>query len=179
MKIRFATLDDVPTFVEMGRKFHANTRFSVYDYNPGRVGLQLRAAIETGQNRNGTHCFFVAEDSQGQSIGGLIGCMEQHFFSEQMVASVIHYDVLPEKRMGGTGLRLLMAFRKWAENRGAFELNAGVNSGTDLDKMDRFLRKLGFKQTGGNYSLALAAQSSSISPNIISTASTATEKINA
>jgi len=45
--------------------------------------------------------------------------------------------------------------------------------------MDRFLRKLGFKPTGGNYSLALAAQSSSVSPNIISTTSTATEKINA
>jgi len=179
MKIRFATLEDVPVFVDMGRKFHSLTRFGVYDYNAERVAQQLSAAIETGQNRNGTHCFFVAEDSQGQPVGGLIGCMEQHFFSEQMVASVIHYDVLPEKRMGGAGLRLLMAFRKWAENRGAVELNAGVNSGTDLDKMDRFLRKLGFKQTGGNYSLALAAQSSSISSKTIPTTSILTEKINA
>lgn len=136
------------------------TRFAAYDYNPERVALQLRAAIETGQNRNGTHCFFVAEDSHGQPVGGLIGCVERHFFSEQLVASVVHYDVLPEKRMSGAGLRLLMAFRKWAENRGAVELNAGVNSGTDLEKMDRFLRKLGFQQTGGNYSLALTAPSS-------------------
>ena len=179
MKIRFATLEDVPGFVEMSRKFHALTRFAAYDYNSERVAQQLRATIETGQNKNGTHCFFVVEESQGLPIGGLIGCVEQHFFSEQLVASVIHYDVLPEKRMGGAGLRLLMAFRKWAENRGAFELNAGVNSGTDLDKMDRFLRKLGFKQTGGNYSLALAAPSSSISSNTIPTTSTPTEKINA
>ncbi len=157
MKIRFATLNDVPAFVELGRDFHALTRFAAYDYNPDRVAQQLHAAIETGQNRNGTHCFFVAEDSQGNPIGGIIGCVERHFFSEQMVASVIHYDVLPEKRMGGAGLRLLTAFRKWAENRGAVELNAGVNSGTDMDKMDRFLRKLGFQQTGGNYSLALTA----------------------
>lgn len=84
-----------------------------------------------------------------------IGCVERHFFSGRFVASVIHYSVLPEKRMGGAGLRLLMAFRKWAENRGAFEINAGVNSGTDLDKLDGFLRRLGFKLTGGNYSLAL------------------------
>lgn len=159
MKIRFATLDDVPAFVELGRDFHALTRFAAYDYNPARVARQLQAAIETGQNRNNTHCFFVAEDSQGQAIGGLIGCVEQHFFSEQLVASIIHYDVLPEKRMGGAGLRLLTAFRKWAENRGAVELSAGVNSGIELDKMDRFLRKLGFRQTGGNYSLPLTAKS--------------------
>lgn len=158
MKIRFATLDDVPTFVELGRTFHAMTRFRVYDYNPDRVAAQLRAAIEVGQERNRTHCFLVAEDSAGTPIGGLVGCVERHFFSDQVVASVIHYDVLPEKRMGGAGLRLLSAFRAWAENRGAVELNAGVNSGTDLEKLDRFLCKLGFVQTGGNYSLSLVKQ---------------------
>ena len=155
MKIRFATLDDVPAFVELARRFHALTRFATYDYNPERVAQQLRATVEIGQNRNGTHCFFVAEDCQGKPVGGLIGCVEQHFFSDRLVASIIHYDVLPDKRMGGAGLRLLTAFRKWAENRGAVELNAGINSGTDLDKMDRFLCKLGFQPTGGNYSMPL------------------------
>ncbi|MDD4855789.1 MAG: hypothetical protein PHU41_08110 [Sulfuricurvum sp.] len=49
----------------------------------------------------------------------------------------------------------MSAFRKWAENRGAVELSAGVNSGTHIDKTDKFLRRLGFIQTGGNYALAL------------------------
>lgn len=155
MKIRFATLEDVDPFVEMGRRFHALTRFRVYEYKPSRVADQLRAVVHTGQNEKGTHCFLVAEDSQGQPVGGLIGCVEKHFFSDQLVATIIHYDVLPEKRMSGAGLRLLAAFRKWAENRGAVELSAGVNSGVELEKMDRFLQRLGFKQTGGNYSLPL------------------------
>ncbi|TCS70469.1 N-acetylglutamate synthase-like GNAT family acetyltransferase [Sulfuritortus calidifontis] len=155
MKIRNAILDDVPIFVEMGRRFHELTRFRVYDYNAERVALNLRAVVE---NPRGSHCFFVAEDSEGNPVGGIIGCVEQHFFSNRLVASVIHYDVLPEKRMGGAGLRLLMAFKKWAENRGAVELNAGVNSGTDLKKLDSFLRRLGFKLTGGNYSLMLGMQ---------------------
>jgi GNAT superfamily N-acetyltransferase len=155
MKIRFATLDDVPAFVELGRRFHAMTRFAEYDYNTERVAQQLRAVIEVGQSRHGTHCFFVAESTQGEAVGGLIGCIERHFFSDMPIASIVHYDVLPERRMGGAGLRLLTAFRKWAENRGAIEINAGVNSGIDLDKMDRFLRKLGFEQTGGNYALVL------------------------
>lgn len=155
MKIRFATLDDIPACVEVGRRMHAATRFSIYDYRPERVAQNLRAVVTAGQNLNKTHCFFVAEDDAGQIIGGLIGCVERHFFSDLLVASVIHYDVLPEKRMSGAGLKLLIAFRKWAENRGVFELSVGINSGVELEKMDRFLKKLGFRQTGGNYALVL------------------------
>lgn len=154
MKIRFATQQDVPAFVDMGRRFHAMTRFCVYDYDAERVSKSLSAVL---QNPRGSHCFFVAEDSDGQAVGGLIGCIEQHFFSSQSVASVVHYDVLPEKRMGGAGVRLLIAFKQWAQNRGAVELSAGVNSGTDLPKLDKFLRRMGFKMTGGNYSLMLSS----------------------
>ena len=156
MKIRFATLEDIPACVEGGRRMHALTRFSAYDYDAERMARQLRAVIETGQNAHKTHCFFVAEDHTGDIVGALIGCVEQHFFSDLLVASVIHYDVLPERRMSGAGLKLLIAFRKWAQNRGVFELSVGVNSGVELAKMDRFLRRLGFQQTGGNYSLSLA-----------------------
>lgn len=158
MKIRFATLDDIPACIEGGRRMHAMTRFSAYDYNAERMAQNLRAVIETGQNAHKTHCFFVAEDEARQIVGALIGCVERHFFSDLLVASVIHYDVLPEKRMSGAGLKLLVAFRKWAENRGVFELSVGINSGVELEKMDRFLKKLGFRQTGGNYALRLGRQ---------------------
>jgi len=159
MKIRFATVDDIPAAVEAGRRFHAMTRFVQYDYNPDQVAQNLRAVIEAGQNGKGTHCFFMAEDGEGAFCGVLIGCVERHFFSQQLVASVIHYDVLPEKRMSGAGLKLLTAFRKWAENRGVFELSVGVNSGVEIEKMDRFLKRLGFAQTGGNYSLTIGVGS--------------------
>lgn len=155
MKIRFATLDDIPAFVELSRTFQARTRFRDYAFNPERVANNLRAAIE---NPRGTHCFFVAEDAAEKPVGCLIGCVERHFFSDQVVASVIQYNLLPEKRMGGAGLKLLTAFKKWAENRGAFELAVGINSGTDLAQMDSFLRKLGFQQTGGNYSMVLGGK---------------------
>jgi len=134
---------------------HAMTRFAAYDYNAERTAQNLRAVIETGQNAHKTHCFLVAEDQTGQIIGALIGCMERHFFSDLPVASVIHYDVLPERRMGGAGFKLLTAFRQWAQNRGAFELSVGVNSGVDVDKTNNFLTRLGFAQTGGNYALVL------------------------
>lgn len=155
MKIRFATLNDVPACIELGRRMHAITRFAAYDYNAERLAQNLRAVIEIGQNAHKTHAFFVVEDPAGQIVGALIGGVERHFFSDLLVASVIHYDVLPERRMGGAGLKLLAAFRKWAENRGVFELSVGINSGIELEKMDRFLKRLGFRQTGGNYALSL------------------------
>lgn len=153
MNIRFATLDDIPAFVELARTFQARTRFKHYTFSAERVTANLRAAVE---NPHGTHCFFVAEDSDAQPIGCLIGCAERHFFSDQVVASVIQYNLLPEKRMSGAGLKLLTAFKKWAENRGVYELAVGINSGIDLQQMDRFLRKLGFQMTGGNYSMVLS-----------------------
>lgn len=155
MKIRFATKDDVPPFVKLARTFHSLTRFKAYDYDPERVAAHLHAVID---DPRGTRCFLVATDEGGVPVGGLIGCVESHFFSDKLVASVMHYDVLPDKRMGGAGLKLLTAFKKWAENRGVFELAVGINSGTNLAQMDDFLRKLGFQQTGGNYSMVLGGK---------------------
>lgn len=37
MKIRFATLDDIPAFVELAPRFQAHTRFRSYVYNPERT----------------------------------------------------------------------------------------------------------------------------------------------
>jgi hypothetical protein len=67
--------------------------------------------------------------------------------------------------MGGAGLRLLTAFRGWAENRRVFELSVGINSGANLDKTDRFLTRLGFKHTGGNYVMALSRNLETVEPN--------------
>lgn len=45
---------------------------------------------------------------------------------------------------------------------GSVELSAGVNSGVELEKMNRFLQRLGFQQTGGNYALPLASPITSV-----------------
>jgi L-amino acid N-acyltransferase YncA len=152
MRIRFATVEDVPIIVELGRSYHEATHFRSFDYQPDKVMENMRALIE---GKRGTHCFFVAEDTPGQLIGGLIGCVENHLFSDQPVASILFYYVHPERRMNGAGMRLLAAFRRWAENRDALELCVGVNSGIQLKRVDRFLMRMGFRLTGGNYALPL------------------------
>ena len=156
MTIRFATLADIPQIVEVGHEIQRLSRFGqLYAFDHKRVTQQVNSIIQIGQDKNKTHCLFVAVNSKNKIIGLLIGSTDQHMFSDQIVASIVIIGVLQEHRMSGAGVRLLGAFRKWAENRGAVELYAGINSGMNLSTMDRYMKRLGFVQTGGNYALAL------------------------
>jgi GNAT superfamily N-acetyltransferase len=152
MAIRFATLDDVPALVESGKTMHALTRFKAFDYDAERVAATLRQLIDKGQNK---YVFMVAEDAQKQLVGALIAVLETHIFSHRLTASVMHYDVLPDKRMGGHGVRLLKAFEQWCKNRKVFEINLGINSLTaaqaEQDVVGRFVQKMGYAKVGGNF----------------------------
>lgn len=156
MKIRFASTDDLPACVELGRQLHQLTRFTRYQFQPERVASQLRTLIETGQNIQRSHCMLLAENQEGLLCGALIACIERHIFSDQPVASVISFGVLPQARMGGAAIKLLLSFQRWADKRGAFEINLGVSSGLQIEKTGRLMQRLGFVLTGGNYVKSLA-----------------------
>jgi GNAT superfamily N-acetyltransferase len=148
MAIRLAKIDDIPALVQVGRRMHLLTRFKAFEYNGQKVARAFADLIEKGQHK---YVFLVAEDSAGNLCGALIGVLEQHIFSDQMTASVMHYDVLPEARMGGYGVRLLKAFEQWCGNRKVVEINLGVNSGEDLERLGRFAQRMGYSKVGENY----------------------------
>lgn len=155
MKIRFATTDDIPACIVLGQRLQQLTRFARLAYEPERVEHQLRQLIEIGQQRRRSHCLLLAEADDGELTGALVGCIESHLFCSQPVASLIVYAVLPERRMSGAALRLMRAFIAWSRQRGAVEVNAGINSSLNAERSERFLQKLGFARTGGNYALVL------------------------
>jgi GNAT superfamily N-acetyltransferase len=153
MTIRFATLKDVPALVEGGRRMHALTRFRRFDYDERKVASAFTDLITKGQHK---YVFFVAESASGALVGALIGVLEQHIFSEQLTASVMHYDVLPEARAGGHGVRLLKAFEQWCGNRGVLEISLGVNSGEAFETVGRFVERVGYQKVGENFAKRLA-----------------------
>lgn len=155
MTIRFATIEDIPALVEVGKKVHQLTRFKIYPYEEDLVQQQLLYMITQGQNGKGSYCLLVAVSSNHEIVGGLLGGVDRLFFSSETVANIIQYGTLPGKGMGAAGFKLLTAFRTWAMNRNAMTLYAGSNSGINIEKMDRFLKKLGFIPTGLNYVLPL------------------------
>ena len=148
MAIRFARLDDVPALVALGERMHALTRFRSLDFEPAKVAQALTDVIGKGGH---TYVFLVATGAGGKLVGGLLGVLEQHIFSDQLTASVVHFDVLPEARMGGHGVRLLKAFETWCANRKVVEIAFGINSGEQLDTLARFAERMGYSKTGENY----------------------------
>lgn len=148
MPIRFAEPKDLPALVELGARMHAMTRFRSQPFNAQKVAQAFADLMNKGQQK---YVFLVAEDSQGKIAGGLIGLVEQQIFSDDWTASVMHYDVLPEARMGGYAVRLLKAFEQWAKNRKVIEITLGVNSGVDLETTGRFVQKMGYQKVGENF----------------------------
>lgn len=148
MAIRFATADDVPALVALGRRMHAITRFRSFRYDGERVAQALHAALGQGKGR---YVCLVAEAGDQQVVGVLLAVLERHIFTEQLTASVMHYDVLPERRMGGYALRLMKAFEQWAANRKVAEITFGVNSGGEYAQVGAFARKIGFEVVGENF----------------------------
>lgn len=127
---------------------HALTRFRSQPFNAQRIARAFTDLITQGQ---GKYAFLVAVSADGRIVGALIGVMEQQIFSDAQTASVMHFDVLPEARMGGYGVRLLKAFEQWATNRRALEINFGINSGEQLEALSSFARRMGYTKVGENY----------------------------
>jgi GNAT superfamily N-acetyltransferase len=155
MPIRFANPQDIPAMVALGSRMHQLTRFKKFDYQPDKVAASLAQVLanshDQGQQK---YAFLVACDSQGHLAGGLLAVLEKHIFSEQLTASIMHYDVLPEKRMGGYGVRLIKAFEQWCVNRQVVEINFGINSADnaqELARLGQFAHKLGYHKVGENY----------------------------
>ena len=120
-------------------------------YDAHRVSAALQAAFAESSGR---YVCLVAQDAQGRVAGGLLAVLERHIFSPQVTASIMHFDVLPEKRAGGYAVRLIRAFEQWCQNRQIAEIAFGINSVDDeaeIQRLGRFARKLGYRKMGESY----------------------------
>lgn len=158
MLIRNATSSDIAPLIRFGYLIHAESKFSTLSFDAEKVQQTLESI--TG-SKNGTHCCFIAENSEKELIGVFIGCMEEYFFSRSLMAHSILIYVHPKWRGSSAAVKFIHAFRKWAMNREALEVCIGVASGVTIGRTDRFLKRLGFSVTGGNYSMVIRDQQGS------------------
>ena len=152
MKIRNAASTDITPLIQFGYLIHAESKFSTLDFDPDKVRKTLEGIIES---KNGTHCCFIAENTEKQLIGVFIGCVEEYFFSKSLMAHSVLIYVHPKWRGSSAAVKFIHAFRQWALNREALEVCIGVASGVTIGRTDRFLKRLGFSVTGGNYSMVI------------------------
>ncbi|MBI1886782.1 MAG: hypothetical protein HYS19_00150 [Nitrosomonadales bacterium] len=154
MSIRKAKPDDIATLLDYFRTFHPESVAKHLALDEAKFAANMHRVI---QDTSGAYCFFVADGEDGAAHGVLVGQIDSYYFSTDPVAKLIFYWVHPDHRYGPDSIKLMMAFRQWAENRHAREMMIGVTSGENIELTDRMLKKMGARPIGGNYSIVLGA----------------------
>lgn len=150
MQVRLGGEADMERFISLCRLAHEESVFSALPFDAER----LRRNVLAGMAQPDTYAAFHAE-LNGESVGMLVAMVQEYMFSPARAATALLFFVRPEARGGPAALLLLQAFGRWAVQRGAEELLIHVTSGVNLRQTDRFLRRVGFRQTGGNYARSL------------------------
>lgn len=152
-KIRFASKNDIPELVKLGKEIYLESQQKDLGFDEARLRNQIEACLRP-ESKN--YCLFVAE-REGRIIGVFWGHIDQHFFSKALVATEYMFYVKPDFRGTSVALRLMHAYKTWAENRNAQEIMICMTIGVEPEKFDRFIKKLGFQYVGGNYSMRVGA----------------------
>lgn len=155
MKIRFAKKEDMPAIMAICEAVSAESRFSRYGINREKVTAEIASMMST----QGNVCILLAERSNGEISGLLAGYVTDFFFCDAILAQDRLFYILPEYRGSSAAVKLLIAFRRWAENHQADEIAINMSSGIDMAGFNKLLTHMGFSCCGSNFSFALARQS--------------------
>ena len=155
-----ASEQDIEDTLTLTLAAHAESRHRDHPLDPERRRRFLAERFLADPVRYG---FFVAR--HGERAVGMLTCHAQKlYFSDVTVVSCLSFYVLASCRrtlLGGrVAVRLMGAGQRWAMNRGAVEWQMHVTNGIHIVRTDRMLRRLGFRQTGGNYVMGLTGEES-------------------
>ena len=143
MRLRFATPDDLPTLVVLGRVMHEESSFAPMDYDIDRVKETLTELMDKSQ------FVVVAEATNGEVIGGMAGMCTQSWFGNDMVANDLALFIHPDHRGGLLVVRLIRAFVDWSKLAGAKQIRPGVTTGHA--GAEQLFKRLGFAQCGASF----------------------------
>ena len=143
MKLRMATHDDLPAIVVLGRVMHQESSFAPMDYDVDRVKETISDLMNKSQ------FVVVAEDTNGEVIGGMAGMVTQSWFGNDMVANDLALFIHPDHRGGLMVVRLVKAFVHWAKLAGAKQIRPGVVSGSRT--AEALYDRLGFTRCGATF----------------------------
>lgn len=152
MRIRFAKLGDTKAILALGEAMWAESRFKGYAFNPDKTQSLIKHMLA---NQPATDCILLAETNQGELVGMLAGHLVDFFFSDGSLVEDRVYYVLPEHRGSSAAFKLILAFRRWAESKGANELSINMSVAIDIQRFNKFMSHLGFSCCGSNFAMQL------------------------
>ena len=152
MKIRLALPSDKSAVIELALETQRDIVHGNITVNPARVDQALHGLFELNP---GSHVLFVAETTDGHLAGGLLGCVERYYYSDELQAQLDQWYLRRAYRGTSMAPRLVKAFVTWARARGASEVFMGVSSGANIHLTHQMMVRLGFTHLGGNYAVNL------------------------
>lgn len=143
MTVRRATKDDINDLLLMGEALR-------YESPTYRIKSFCHKKIESFLNEamDNPNCLVLIAESGGESAGYFIGGANHDFASFDVTAFDLSFYVLPDKRKGGTAVKLMKAFEAWAKEIGARYIRVGISTGIHTEKTSQFYQLLGFKPDG-------------------------------
>lgn len=138
--------------MRLGLRMHQESRFARYPMQETKV----RETVEQILSEPKANCILLAEHDSAGLVGMLAGCVTSLFFTDVLIAQDRWFYVAKEHRGSPAALKLLVAFRRWAENRQARELNINMSVDIDQAKFNQFMTHMDFKSCGSNFVLPLA-----------------------
>lgn len=143
MKLRMATVDDLPAIVVLGRVMHQESSFAPLDYSVDRVKETISDLMDKSQ------FVVVAEDTNGEVIGCMAGMCTQSWFGSDMVANDLAIFIHPDHRGGMLAVKLIKTFVHWAKLAGAKQIRPGVVTGSRT--AEALYDRLGFTRCGATF----------------------------
>ena len=137
--------DDIAAMMALGHMLHAESGYRSLPVVDERMAEMAERGL-----KDGNPGLFIAERN-GQVIGMAVAVLGEYFFSPARTATVQMLYVHPDARGSWAAIKLLRTLHKWAKQNDAHDLHVNVTTGIDTARTDRFLRTMGFRQTGGNY----------------------------
>lgn len=139
--IRFATKEDIPTIIKLGREMHEESNYASLAYSEEKVKALIENLLENG-------VIFVAERN-GEVIGGIMGMTYQPYFSNEKIASDLGLFLAKSSRGLMTAPKLIRMFTNWAEEQpGVKQIRPGISVGGDVEGVTKLYERCGYKAAG-------------------------------
>jgi GNAT superfamily N-acetyltransferase len=139
--VRPYSADDLPQILPLALAAYEESAYN------GRIGYAepaVRALIEATL-RNPGYFFRVLIGERGFVEGFILGCLSQHFFSNDLLASDLLLYIRPAYRRGRHAALLVKSFEEWAKSKGVRELWLGTSTGVETPRVRKFYERGGYK----------------------------------
>ena len=134
---------DVPEVIELGARMHQESRYNRWEYDKNYCAEMAKRVL----SEKGLFFSDIARE-EGKLVGMMFGFLNRIPFCNASAAIDLIVYVIPEKRNGRLAMKLIKDYERWARIVGAEEIQLGVSSGTNPDKVAKFYNRLGYTSYG-------------------------------